>query len=151
MRKSLFLKLIKKIINKTMTNFREKVIFLSEQAIKLDPYLDTVNSKKLFWEIKDEIKEAIEVFDNDDGELEKEMWDVFWDFNILIQKLQQEWKIDIEKVYKSIYEKMSSRKPFLEKNQKVSKDEAKAMWNRAKINEWYSKDRLWVDEREWFE
>lgn len=134
-----------------MTNFREKVIFLSEQAIKLDPYLDTVNSKKLFWEIKDEIKEAIEVFDNDDGELEKEMWDVFWDFNILIQKLQQEWKIDIEKVYKSIYEKMSSRKPFLEKNQKVSKDEAKAMWNRAKINEWYSKDRLWVDEREWFE
>ncbi len=135
-----------------MINYQTKVEFLSRQARKLDPYLRLVNSKKLFSELQDEILESIEVLEKwEHLELEKEMWDIFWVFSILAQKLEEEWKIDIHKMYQKIYMKMSTRKSFLEEDRCVSEKEAKEIWNAAKKKEWYSDDRLWTDDRVGFE
>lgn len=128
--------------------YKEKIESLWEKARDFDPYFSLVNSKKLMLEIRDEIDEVIEASKNDDNlEIEKELWDVYWVFQILAQKLEQEWKIDIEKMYERIYTKMSTRKSFLEEWKKVTADEAKEIWNIAKKAEWYSEDRMWNDER----
>jgi NTP pyrophosphatase (non-canonical NTP hydrolase) len=123
--------------------YKEKIEFLSKQATKLDPFFNLVDSKKLFSEIRDELDEAEKEFKNwDFKELEKELWDVFRDFLMLSHKLEKEGKINIEKIYEWIYKKMSSRKPFLEENREVTKEEAIEVWNNAKRKEWYSDDRL---------
>jgi len=128
--------------------YKEKVEKLWKLARKLDPYFQLVNSKKLMWEIRDEIDEVIEANKNNDNlEIEKELWDVFWVFQILVQKLDEEWKIDIDRMYKQIYNKISTRKSFLEEWRKVTEIEAKDIWNKAKRSEWYSEDRMWNDER----
>ena len=129
--------------------YKEKIENLAKQARKLDPYFELVNSKKLFWELKDELNEAIEELNNDNNsiELASEMWDIFWVFLLLTNKLEEEWKIDIEKVYEKIYKKMSSRKSFLEEDRKVTANEAKEIWNKAKRLEWYSEDRMWNEQR----
>lgn len=128
--------------------YKEKIESLWEKARELDPYFALVNSKKLMWEIRDEIDEVIEAWENNDNaEIEKELWDVYWVFQILAQKLEQEWKIDMEKMYERIYTKISTRKSFLEEWKKVTTDQAKEIWNKAKTAEWYSEDRMWNDER----
>ena len=128
--------------------YKEKVEFLTKQARNLDPYFEMVNSKKLIWELKDELDEFIDAYNNNDfDEQEKELWDVFWVFELLLQKLEEEGNINIEDIYKKIYKKMSCRKSFLEEWKKVSAQEAKYIWNKAKKAEWYSDDRLWTEER----
>ena len=128
--------------------YKEKVEFLASQARKLDPYYEKVNSKKIFWEFKDEFDEAVIEFKNNNIKgLEWELWDIFWDFQLLLNKLEDEGKIEINNIYKNIYEKMSSRKSFLMENKKVTENEAIEIWNKAKVKEWYSKDRLWDNER----
>lgn len=128
--------------------YKEKVEFLIKQNTKLDPYFKLVNSKKLFKELRDELDEAEAEYDNwDYMELEKELWDIFWTFLLLIDKLQEEQKINSEKIYEKIYKKMSQRKSFLEEDRIVTKEEAIEIWNKAKKLEWYSEDRLWNEER----
>lgn len=128
--------------------YKEKVEFLAAQARKLDPYFGLVNSKKLFWELRDELDEAIEALDrNDCSELESELWDIFWVFLLLSHKLETEEHLNIEKIYEKIYKKMSTRKSFLEENREVSADEAKEIWNEAKRKEGYSEDRMWNEKR----
>jgi len=128
--------------------YKSKVEYLAKQARKLDPYFEMVNSKKLIWELKDELDEFIEAYnDNDLLEQEKELGDVFWVFELLLHKLEEEGNINIDEIYKKNYKKMSCRKSFLEEWRKVTVEEAKDIWNKAKKSEGYSDDRLWTEER----
>lgn len=102
----------------------------------------------MFEEINDELEEAEAEFKKwDYWELEQELWDVFRDFVLLWYKLEQEWKISVDKIYESIYKKMMRRKPYLEDGRQVSEEEAIDVWNKAKRAEWYSEDRLRNEER----
>jgi NTP pyrophosphatase (non-canonical NTP hydrolase) len=128
--------------------YKKKVEFLCKQARKLDPYFKIVNSKKLFWEIRDELDEAIEELEKGNfKELEKELWDIFRCFLLISHKLEEENKINIEKIYEWIYKKMSSRKSFLWENREVTQKEAIEIWNDAKRKEWYPEERLWTEKR----
>lgn len=128
--------------------YKSKVEFLCSQAVKIDPFFNKVNSKKMISELKDELDEAVEEFEKEKySELEQELWDVFRDFTMLAYKLEQEWKISVEKIYESIYKKMSKRKPYLEHGEKVTEEVAIEIWNKAKKTEWYPDHRLRTDER----
>lgn len=121
-----------------------KLIELTESNRKLDPYYDGVKSEESFQLVIWEVNEAKEEFDKwDYSELEKEIWDIYWNLLILTNKLEDEGKINKEKAFESIYNKMSKRKSFLLEWRKVSKDEAMKIWNEAKRNEWYEESRLW--------
>lgn len=41
--------------------------------------------------------------------LEDELWDVFWDYICLLCSLQDEWRIETEKVFERCYQKFSER------------------------------------------
>ena len=128
--------------------YKEKVESLARKARELDPYFKLVTWRKIFSELKDEIEESIEALDNNDiDELEEELWDILWVFLILVNKLEIEDNINIEKIYEKIYKKMSSRKSFLLENREVTMEEAIIIWNKAKKAEWYPDERLWSEKR----
>lgn len=128
--------------------YKEKVEFLTDQARKIDPFFKKVNSKKMFSEIRDELDEAWDEYEKwEYTELEDELWDVFRDYLLLTNMLEEEWKIKLENVYKSIYDKMSRRKPYLEEGREVTEEEAIEIWNKAKRAEGYPEHRLRTDER----
>lgn len=121
-----------------------KLIELTELNRKLDPYYESVKSEESFELVIWEVNEAKEEFDkNDYSELEKEIWDIYWNLLILTNKLEDEGKINKQKAFESIYNKMSLRKTFLLEWRKVDKEEAKLIWNDAKRKEWYEESRLW--------
>ena len=121
-----------------------KLIELTETNRKLDPYYEWVKSEESFQLVIWEVNEAKEEFDKwDYSELEKEIWDIYWNLLILTNKLEDEGKINKEKAFESIYKKMSLRKSFLLEWRKVEKEEAMIIWNEAKRKEWYEESRLW--------
>lgn len=121
-----------------------KLIELTELNRKLDPYYEGVKSEESFELVIWEVNEAKEEFDKKDySELEKEIWDIYWNLLILTNKLEDEGKINKEKAFESIYNKMSLRKTFLLEWRKVDKEEAMIIWNDAKRKEWYEESRLW--------
>lgn len=123
-----------------------KLIDLAERNRKYDPFYEWKESTELFewllWEI-DEWKEELAKWDF--SELENEMWDVIWDILLLLDKLEDEGKINKENVFEKIYTKISTRKSFLLEWRKVEKEEAMAIWNEAKRKEWYEESRLWSE------
>ncbi len=122
----------------------EKLIELTELNRKLDPFYEWKWSEELFSWLLDEIQEwKDEYIKWDFEELEKEMWDVFWNVFLLMNKLEDEWKVSKEWIYTKIYDKISRRKSFLLEWRKVDKEEAQKIWNEAKRKEWYEESRLW--------
>lgn len=129
--------------------YKENIEELANRNRRLDPFYNEIDSAKLFREIKNETQEAIEEYEKwDFKELESELWDVYWDFLLLTQKLEDEWKIKVENIYEKICEKITRRKTFLVKNQEVTKEQAVEIWNNAKRKEWYNEDRLWDENRD---
>ncbi|MDD2565417.1 MAG: MazG nucleotide pyrophosphohydrolase domain-containing protein [Candidatus Gracilibacteria bacterium] len=121
-----------------------KLIELTELNRKLDPYYEGVKSEESFELVIGEVNEAKEEFDKKDySELEKEIGDIYWNLLILTNKLEDEGKINKEKAFESIYNKMSLRKTFLLEGRKVDKEEAMIIWNDAKRKEGYEESRLW--------
>ncbi len=121
-----------------------RLIELAEINRVCDPFYETKSSNELFewltWEIqegKDELEKA------DFSELESEMGDIFWNLLALMDKLEDEGKIDKERVFEKIVDKIERRKSFLLEKRKVSEDEARAIWNNAKRKEGYEESRLW--------
>ncbi len=122
-----------------------KLIELTELNRKLDPYYEWVKSEESFDLVIWEINEAKEEYDKKDyTELEKEIWDIYWNLLILTNKLEDEGKINKEAAFECIYNKMIKRKTFLLEWKKVSKEEAMIIWNNAKRIEWYEESRLWI-------
>lgn len=111
---------------------------------KLDPFYEMVDSSRMMQNFASELAEIAEEYEKwDYKELTKELGDVYWDFLVLMDKLQDEGKIEKDRVYESIYRKMSWRKSFLLENRKPTHEEAKQIWNDAKRSEWYAESRLW--------
>lgn len=110
----------------------------------LDPFYEMVDSSRMMQNFASELAEIAEEYEKwDYEELTKELGDVYWDFLVLMDKLQDEGKIEKDRVYESIYRKMSWRKSFLLENHKPTHEEAKRIWNDAKRSEWYEESRLW--------
>ncbi len=125
-------------------NELEKFLDLVQKNKNLDPFYESQNSKDFFAWLSWEVKEALDEYEKwYNIELEKELWDVAWDFFLLLEKLQDEKKISVNNVFASINDKMSRRKSFLLEWKKVSKQEAMEIWNSAKSKEWYDNSRLW--------
>jgi len=124
--------------------YEKKIKKLANGCREYDPFYQETNSNKYIEWIKNEIyemEEEIKKWNN--NELEKEIGDIYWNFLMIINKLQDEWKIEEKNVYKKLYQKMKKRKAHVVWKKKVSYDEAIKIWNNAKRNEWYSDDRLW--------
>lgn len=68
-------------------------------------------SQNYFEEIPKELDEVIEQDQlNNSVYLEDELWDVFWDYLMLLQSLKHEWKItSIDAVVERAYNKFSER------------------------------------------
>lgn len=125
-------------------NELEKFLDLVQKNKLLDPFYESQTWKDFFSWLSWEINEAFVEYEKwDNIELEKELWDVAWDFFLLLEKLQDEKKISVNNVFASINDKMSRRKSFLLEWKKVSKEEAMEIWNSAKSKEWYDNSRLW--------
>ena len=124
--------------------YKENLDKLANLSRKYDPFYEEQTWEKYFEECFNELKEALEGYNQQEqDELEKELADVYFDFMCLIEKLDQENNINKDKVFQKWYEKFSKRKSFILEERKVTKDEAKEIWNKAKKNEWYQEDRLW--------
>lgn len=125
-------------------NELEKFLDLVQKNKLLDPFYESQTWKDFFSWLSWEVNEAFVEYEKwDNIELEKELWDVAWDFFLLLEKLQDEKKISVNNVFASINDKMSRRKSFLLEWKKVSKQEAMEIWNTAKSKEWYDNSRLW--------
>ena len=125
-------------------NELEKFLDLVQKNKLLDPFYESQTWKDFFSWLSWEVNEAFVEYEKwDNIELEKELWDVAWDFFLLLEKLQDEKKISVNNVFASINDKMSRRKSFLLEWKKVSKEEAMEIWNSAKSKEWYDNSRLW--------
>lgn len=125
-------------------NELEKFLDLVQKNKLLDPFYESQTWKDFFSWLSWEVNEAFVEYEKwDNIELEKELWDVAWDFFLLLEKLQDEKKISVNNVFASINDKMSRRKSFLLEWKKVSKQEAMEIWNSAKSKEWYDNSRLW--------
>ncbi len=108
-----------------------------------DPFYAEKDSKELFEWLSGEIDEGKEELGKGDfAELENEMGDIFWNILALMDKLEDEGKINKEQVFTKIVDKISRRKTFLLEKRTVTEDEAKAIWNQAKRNEGYEESRL---------
>lgn len=99
------------------TELFEKILTLSEKRIRFLRENDNswfFQSSQTFYdgildemeEVKAEIQEWKKVL------LEDELGDVFWDYICLLETLQQEWKIEKNKVFERCYEKFSERLNF---------------------------------------
>ena len=118
--------------------YLKEFLSLIEKNTKLDPFYESQTWKDFFSWLSWEVNEAFVEYEKwDNIELEKELWDVAWDFFLLLEKLQDEKKISVNNVFASINDKMSRRKLFLLEWKKVSKQEAMEIWNSAKSKEWY--------------
>lgn len=125
-------------------NELEKFLDLVQKNKLLDPFYESQTWKDFFSWLSWEVNEAFVEYEKwDNIELEKELWDVAWDFFLLLEKLQDEKKISVNNVFASINDKMSRRKSFLLEWKKVSKQDAMEIWNSAKSKEWYDNSRLW--------
>ena len=125
-------------------NELEKFLDLVQKNKLLDPFYESQTWKDFFSWLSWEVNEAFVEYEKwDHKELEKELWDVAWDFFLLLEKLQDEKKISVNNVFASINDKMSRRKSFLLEWKKVSKQDAMEIWNNAKSKEWYDNSRLW--------
>lgn len=125
-------------------NELEKFLDLVQKNKLLDPFYESQTWKDFFSWLSWEVNEAFVEYEKwDNIELEKELWDVAWDFFLLLEKLQDEKKISVNNVFASINDKMSRRKSFLLEWKKVSKQDAMEIWNTAKSKEWYDNSRLW--------
>lgn len=129
----------------------EEFVWLMELNRKLDPFY-----KEQSWlGFMDWLIEEIEELKNEiqkwsEEELESEMWDVLWDLFNMFNKLEDEGKINKNRVLWKIINKMSSRKSFLLEWKTITKDEAMKIWNTAKKNEWCDDSRLWNEKFERF-
>ena len=105
-------------------NELEKFLDLVQKNKLLDPFYESQTWKDFFSWLSWEVNEAFVEYEKwDNIELEKELWDVAWDFFLLLEKLQDEKKISVNNVFASINDKMSRRKSFLLEWKKVSKQE----------------------------
>ena len=94
----------------------QKLLDLSEKRIHF--FTENMNaqgwyrgSKNYFTDLPIEIAEAkLEDRENNHVYLEDELWDVFWDYLMLLQSLKSEWKItSIDAVLEGAYTKFSER------------------------------------------
>ena len=97
-----------------MNDLFEKINDLSKKRIN---YLHNINNRGFYkwaqtyfdW-VLDEIQEVKDEYrENNSVYLEDELWDVFWDYMCLLHSLEQEKKIDMEKVFERCYKKFSER------------------------------------------
>ncbi len=120
-----------------------ELLDLVDRNSKLDPFYHELTSEELFEWLEWECHEAKdELHNQNDGELESELWDVARDFFMLLTKLQEENRISIANVFAKTIDKISRRKSFLLENRAVTKEEAQKIRNEAKSQEGYDEERL---------
>jgi tetrapyrrole methylase family protein/MazG family protein len=87
-------------------------------------------------EIKKEVDEAIQAFDDNDFEhMKEEMGDVLHDWAHAVILAEREGRFTMEDVLKEITLKMERRRPFLKEGRKVGAEEASRIWKEAKEKE----------------
>lgn len=107
--------------------FYEKYIALIERRYNVyhELYPEYTDSWYVFTELQKEVIEVQdELKDNNKIYLEDELWDILWDYMVLLQLLQKEWKINsLESVFKRSFQKFSER--ISAKEQGILRDDIK--------------------------
>jgi XTP/dITP diphosphohydrolase len=114
----------------------QEFLEMISQNTKLCPWFKIINSDDLLKELHQEITE----FENNTVKknAEEELGDILWDFFMLIEKLDIEKKIDKQNIIEGIINKIKKRKPYLFSNKKVTLENAKKIWIKAKQEEKHS-------------
>ena len=94
---------------------------------KKTPLVERVNN------IKEEVDEALEEAIKGDWEkFQDEIGDVLWDCLGAISSAEEKGYISIENVLDHIYQKFTTRKPYLLEGKKVTLDEERRLWQDGK-------------------
>ena len=119
-------------MNETFNEFIEDC----KKSVELDPWVKERKIKGYAEELKDEVEEINEAIEkNDDSNLKEELGDVLMDWCHLCMLAEKEEKFTVKDVIKSASDKLKRRKPYILDNRKVSKEEARAIWQRVKQEE----------------
>jgi len=88
--------------------YKSKVEEFIARSSQLDPFYEMADSSRMIQDLASELAEIKEEYKKGDyEELTKELGDIYWAFLVLMDKLQDEGKIEKDRVYESIYRKMS--------------------------------------------
>lgn len=125
---------------------KEQIDSLLEKNRVLDPFYANNDFAKCLREFDTEWSEVKQSVEEGIDNLDEELGDMYRDICLLIQKAEDEWKIQPWSAFESIYTKMSKRKSFLLEEREVTKEEAQDIRNKAKTAE--GKGNLWDDVRD---
>lgn len=114
----------------------KKLIEICEKSVECDPWVKERGLLGYASEIKDEVEEMIfEVKAKDYEKLKDELGDVLMDWLQLVVLAEGEGHFKKEDIIQNTMNKWTRRKPYLENNQKVTKEEARKFWKEAKEKE----------------
>ena len=117
----------------------EAVLKLAELIMRndeYDPWLETIDNEEALNALKEEISELESALG--DGDREKildEVGDVLWTVYIALSVLKRTLGVDYRAIVERIEDKMRRRKPYIFDGKKVSLEEARRMWRKAKDEE----------------
>ena len=115
----------------------EEFVDLVKKSIDRCPWLKNQTLEKYNEEVIEEANEITKALESKDvGNLKEELGDLFWDVTVMAYLAEKEGHFKAGEIVASVKKKMKGRKPFiLGEKKEVSMEDAKRMWNEAKIKE----------------
>ena len=121
----------------------EEFVDLCRKSIKYDPWADEKGVEGYCEGLQDEVDEVLEALKNKDYEnLCEELGDVFLDWLHVCLIAEKLGHFDTKTVIEEVKAKLARRKPFLEENRTVSKEEARNLWISMKQKEKELKNQI---------
>ena len=99
-------------------NETNKIIEIARRKLEIDKKREwSSGSKTYFEELRKEIQEAEEENkQNNNVKLEDELGDIFWDYANLLVNLEEEGKINLQRVFERAHKKYDERVSGIENN-----------------------------------
>jgi NTP pyrophosphatase (non-canonical NTP hydrolase) len=111
----------------------ENLLDLTRKSIVLDPWIDDCGLNGYCDEIVKEVKELKAAIDSNDIEnMQDEIGDVLMDWCSLCLLAEKKCIADVGLIIQNITAKIKRRRPYLEHNKKVTKQQAHEIWLKAK-------------------
>lgn len=119
-----------------MKDSLNSLLEIVKKNVEVCEWCQSQTSDEHLKKLKEEIQELEDAIKNQDYENAKEeMGDVIWDALILAYIFEREAKFKAKDSVDNIIKKISNRKPWLIKGEKVSREEAVRIWVEAKAKE----------------
>lgn len=109
---------------------------LVEEEYEYNDFIKSVDTKKYFWYLIDEVNEAHkEIKDNNKVYLENELWDIIYVYLHNLEKLQRDGRIDKINVLERAFKKFSEKLKPCEEAQEFSYWKENKHWEAIKLKQ----------------